>query len=75
MDTATRIRTVKQTATYRKLGDGTWGLRVAGPIPTPGQSIVVERANRTKQTEIVGDVLGSWVAREIQITETTIEGR
>ena len=75
MTTTSRIRTVATTATYRRLGDGTWGLRVAGAIPTPGDRVRVTRRDRSVVEEIVGQVLASWVEREIQISETTIEGR
>ena len=45
--------TKTQTATYTKLRDGSWGVRVPGSV-TPGQSVVVtKKSGETKQETIL----------------------
>lgn len=46
------------TATYTKLRDGSWGIRVAGTA-TPGQSVTVTKKSGETKTEVVGKVMCS----------------
>ena len=45
------------TATYTKLKDDSWGIRVQGGTPKAGQSITVEKKSGEKKIEIVQKVL------------------
>lgn len=52
------------TATFAKLKDGTWGLRVNGPKPTPGTVVqVMTKAGRC-EIKTVGTVLWHGAARD-----------
>lgn len=46
-----------QTAHFRKLPDGSWGIRVLGPVPEFGDSIIVSKRNNETSTVRVTEVL------------------
>lgn len=54
-------------ATFARLQDQTWGLRVNGPRPTPGTSITVSKRDGGTKTVTVGAVLWHGTARDGQI--------
>ena len=50
-------------ATYGKLDDGTWGLRVEGGVPGIGASITVTKKDGSQKTEVVGSILWQGTTR------------
>ncbi len=44
-------------ATFKKLKDGNWGLRVTGGVPAEGQAVVVSKSDGSRPTKIVAKVL------------------
>jgi hypothetical protein len=46
-------------ATYTKLRDGSWGLRVTGGAPEPGAAVTVRKQSGETKTETVGRILFS----------------
>ena len=57
MNTATAAK----TATYTKLNNGDWGIRVSGDITT-GASVTVTKRDGSTKTEIVGKVV--WTGKD-----------
>lgn len=51
-------------ATYTKLTDGTWGVRVDGSVPDVGQSVNVVKRDGGVQMETVTAVLWHGIARD-----------
>jgi hypothetical protein len=45
------------TATYTKLKNGDWGLRLTGALPKPGASVTVTKKDGSTRTERVGRIL------------------
>lgn len=53
--------TAAQTATYTKLNNGDWGIKVTGDIAT-GASVTVTKRDGSTKTEIVGKVV--WTGKD-----------
>lgn len=53
--------TATQTATYTKLNNGDWGIKVIGDIAT-GASVTVTKRDGSTKTEIVGKVV--WTGKD-----------
>lgn len=53
------------TATYTKLKDGTWGVRVNGTVAA-GERITVSKRDGSSKTETVAKVLWTGIARDGQ---------
>lgn len=52
--------TAENTATFTRLRDESWGLRIVGPLPVdPGQTVRVTKKDGTATTERVGEVVWS----------------
>jgi hypothetical protein len=47
----------KTEATYTKLKNGDWGLRLAGAIPKPGAPVLVTKKDGSTRTERIGRIL------------------
>lgn len=58
MGTVVNITTVKTTATFIKLQDGEWGLRVVGDC-SPGMKVKVTKKNGTTSEQVIGRILGN----------------
>jgi hypothetical protein len=43
--------------TYTKLRDGSWGVRIEGPAPAAGQTVVVTKKSGESKAEKIGKVL------------------
>lgn len=50
-------------ATYGKLDDGTWGLRVESGVPGIGGEVSVTKKDGTVKTEVVGSILWQGITR------------
>lgn len=56
----TTTAATSNTATFTKLRDGSWGLRIVGPHAVePGQSVTVTKKSGETSTERVGEVIWS----------------
>lgn len=56
----TTTATTSNTATFTKLRDGDWGLRIVGPHAVePGQTVTVTKKSGETSTERVGEVIWS----------------
>lgn len=56
----TTTATTSNTATFTKLRDGSWGLRIVGPNAVePGQTVTVTKKSDETSTERVGEVIWS----------------
>lgn len=54
-----QITSAASSATYTKLRDGSWGLRVTGPTPTTNQKVTVVKRDGTRKTEHIAAILWS----------------
>ena len=54
--TTTQTTTAQLTATFARLDDGSWGLRVPGRV-TAGQSVTAVRRDESRSTVTIGSVL------------------
>jgi hypothetical protein len=59
-------QTKTQTATYTKLRDGSWGVRVPGSV-TPGQSVVVTKKSGETKQETILRVLASFQPENVSL--------
>lgn len=50
---------MKESNSWMRLADGSWGVRVVGPEPTPGRAVIVKNKGGNKDSVIIHQVLRS----------------
>jgi len=61
------------SASFKKLNDGNWGIRVIGTAPTAGATVVVKKLDKTTSAVVVDAILFSTVEKGEAVTICSIK--